>query len=399
MPPQGPRAEASSVTASPARYAGLLAVLIPLGIASHTVLSGSRVAVSLAALAHGASAFTVGILMALYALLPMLAAVATGRLSDRVGVRKPMLAGAAGLAVGVSLPLFSLDLWALVASATIVGMAFMMFQIGTQRATGEIGGPQDRPRNFSLLALGYSVSGFIGPLIAGFSIDHYGHAAPFAVLAVVALLPAAVLAVDRRPLPGPHRVPAAAQRGGVRALLRHRTLRRVLAVNVLLSVGWDLHTVFVPIYGARIGLTASEIGMVLAAFAAATFVVRLAMPAIARRLTEHQVLTAALFVAGGVYLVFPFSQSAVMLGALSFCVGLGLGSGQPMVMSLLHVHTPAGRIGEVVGVRMSLVQSSSVAVPLLFGAVGSSLGLAPVFWSVGVCLAAGGYFTRRGPRD
>ena len=35
---------------------------------------------------------------------------------------------------------------------------------------------------------------------------------------------------------------------------------------------------------------------------------------------------------------------------------------------------------------------------LLFGAVGSSLGLAPVFWSVGVCLAASGYLTRRGPR-
>ncbi len=386
------------MTPPPARHAGLLAVLIPLGIASHTVLAGSRVAVSLAALAQGASAFTVGVLMALYALLPTLAAVATGRLSDRVGVGAPMLAGAIGLAVGVSLPLFSLELWALVASATIVGMAFMTFQIGTQRATGEIGGPQDRPRNFSLLALGYSVSGFIGPLIAGFSIDRYGHAAPFAVLVVVALVPAAVLASRRFPLPGPMRAPDAAHRGGVRALLRHATVRQVLAVNVLLAVGWDLHTVFVPIYGARIGLTASEIGMVLAAFAAATFVVRLAMPAIARRLTEHQVLTAALFVAGGVYFVFPFSQSAPMLAALSFCLGLGLGSGQPMVMSLLHLHTPPARIGEAVGVRMSLVQATSVAVPLLFGAVGSSLGLAPVFWSVGVCLAAGGYFTRGGPR-
>ena len=104
-------------------------MLIPLGIASHTVLAGSRVAVSLAALAQGASPFTVGVLMALYALLPMLAAVATGRLSDRIGVRGPLLAGAVGLAVGVSLPLFSLGLPTLYASATIVGLAFMTFQI------------------------------------------------------------------------------------------------------------------------------------------------------------------------------------------------------------------------------------------------------------------------------
>jgi MFS family permease len=109
------------------------------------------------------------------------------------------------------------------------------------------------------------------------------------------------------------------------------------------------------------------------------------------------VLSTALLGAGVVYCLFPFAQGAPTLGVLSFLLGLGLGSGQPMVMSLLHLHAPAGRVGEAVGVRMSLVQSSSVAVPLLFGAVGSSLGLAPVFWSVGVCLAASGYLTRRGP--
>ena len=44
---------------------------------------------------------------------------------------------------------------------------------------------------------------------------------------------------------------------------------------------------------------------------------------------------------------------------------------------------------------MSLVQAMSVSVPLLFGAIGSSLGLLPVFWTVGVGLAAGGLMTRR----
>ena len=43
--------------------------------------------------------------------------------------------------------------------------------------------------------------------------------------------------------------------------------------------------------------------------------------------------------------------------------------------------------------------AASVAVPLLFGAVGSSLGLAPVFWSVGLSLATGGYLTRRRTRS
>jgi len=44
---------------------------------------------------------------------------------------------------------------------------------------------------------------------------------------------------------------------------------------------------------------------------------------------------------------------------------------QPMVMSLLHNTTPAGRVGEAIGVRMSLVNMSQIAMPLLFGALGT----------------------------
>ena len=46
------------------------AMLVALGVANHTVMSGARVAASLDALARGASPATVGALIALFALLP-----------------------------------------------------------------------------------------------------------------------------------------------------------------------------------------------------------------------------------------------------------------------------------------------------------------------------------------
>jgi MFS family permease len=183
--------------------------------------------------------------------------------------------------------------------------------------------------------------------------------------------------------------------GGAFALLRHPTLRSVFAVNALLSLAWDLHSIFVPIYGAKIGLSASQIGGVLAAFAAGTFAVRFFTPAISRRVREQRVLAIALLCAGAVYLVFPFLQSVAALVALSFALGLGLGLGQPMVLSLLHTHAPPGRVGEAAGVRMSLVNTMAFAAPLVLGAVGASIGIAPVFWSVGACLVTGGVVTRR----
>lgn len=372
--------------------------LILLGIANHAVLSGSRVTVALAALDKGATPLTVGVLMGLYALLPMIFAVAAGRFSDRVGVRRPMLVGTAGIALGAALPIAFPGLPILFASAAILGTGFMVFQVATQNVTGELGGPAERAHNFSLLALGYSTSGFIGPLVAGFAIDHLGFASTFAVLAAVPFVPLIVLTRGRLALPLPHAHDGPAHHGGVRVLLRHRTLRRLFAINALFAVGWDLFTVFVPIYGARIGLSASEIGLALSTFAAATFVVRFMMPRIVRRMPEQQVLIIALFVAGAVYLLFPFAQTAPSLLALSFCLGLGLGSGQPMVMALLHTHAPKGRMGEAAGVRMALVNTMAFAVPIVFGALGTTIGLAPVFYTVGACLTTGGLLARRASR-
>ena len=372
-----------------------LAALIGLGMCNHAVLSGSRVAVSLDALAEGASPAVVGVLMALFALLPMVFGLLVGRLADRIGVRRPMLWGSIGCIAGSALPALFPGLPALFVSASLTGFAFMLFQVPLQQATGEVGTPAERTGNFSWLALGFALSGFFGPLIAGFAIDSLGYRWAFALLAMIPLIPAIALASRRVKLPAllPHA--EVARGGGMLELLNHRVLRRLFLINALFALGWDLHTIFVPIYGSQIGLSAAQIGMILAAFAAATFVVRLAMRWITQHVNDAKLLTVALVCAGVVYLVFPFLTSAAALGALSFVLGLCLGSGQPIVLALLHAHAPPGRVGETVGMRMSLMQTMAVAVPLVFGALGSSVGLLPVFWSVGVFLGTGGYYARR----
>jgi MFS family permease len=372
-----------------------LLALIAIGIANHAALAGSRVAVSLDALARGESPALVGVLIALFALLPALFAVAVGRLSDRLGTRRPVIAGSVGVALGALLPFAWPGVPSLFASSAAIGMSFMTFQVAAQNATGALGAPAERARNFSLLALGYSISGLVGPLIAGYAIDHVGYRAAFALLALLPLPGIAVLARGRPTLPVPHPAEAGERRASVMDLLSHRMLRRVFAVNVLIAAAWDLHTIFIPIYGANLGLTASQIGVIIAAFAAATFVVRLAMPVLARYATEHQVLTSSLFVAAAVYLAFPLVERPGALMALSFVLGLGVGSGQPMVLSLLHTHAPPGRMGEAAGVRMSLVNAMAVGVPLAFGALGASFGIAPVLWTVGAGLGVGGWLARR----
>lgn len=371
------------------------AALLVLGILNHVALTGARVDVSLDALARGASPATVGVLIALFAMLPMVFAVAIGRYSDRVGASTPMIAGSAGLAASIALPALAPGFPALFASAALAGLSFTMFQVALQHVTGEMGEPGKRVKRFSLLALAFSVSGIVGPLFTGFAIDYAGHRTAFALLAIVPLAPLAVLLSRRIPLPAPAAHEERASGRGMLDLVRHRAMRRLLLLNALFALGWDLHTVFVPIVGAQLGLSASRIGAVLAAFGLATFVVRVALPWVAARVSETQVLAAALFLSAGAYAGFPFAAGAGTLAMLSFTLGLGLGGGQPVMMSLLTTRAPPGRMGEVAGLRMSMIQSMAVAAPLAFGALGATIGLLPVFWGVGACLATGGVIARR----
>jgi MFS family permease len=374
-----------------------LALVILITICAHAAYAGGRVAVSLLAVSLQATPFEIGWLMALFAALPMFLSVMAGRFIDRVGVRGPMLGGAACMAVGVGLPAAAPSFAGLAVCAVICGSAFMLYHIAVNNLVGALGRPEDRARNFSVFAMGFSTSGFAGPLIAGFSIDHLGFRAAFAILAVLPVLTVVGVYLSGRHVSQPRAAERATHRR-VRDLVAIRPLRHIFIVSATLSTGWDLFTFVVPVYAAHIGHSASTIGIIMASFALATFAVRGLLPWITRRVGQWAVLAAALFTGAAVYIAFPLSGVAAVLIGLAFVLGLGLGGSQPMVMSLLYDASPPGRAGEAVGVRTMLLNGSQTFMPLVFGAVGSVLGMVPVFWSMAAILAGVGWFAwgRRG---
>ena len=372
-----------------------LPFFVLLTVLSHVGFVGSRITASLSAIDQGASPLAIGVLMALYAVIPMLLAVQAGRLVDRVGAFRPIAIAGAIVAAGMLLPFAFHGLPMLYASAAVVGTAFMMQHIALNHVIGSTGQPGERPVNFSWFALGYSISGFLGPLLAGFAIDLAGHRAAFLMLA---LPPAAgtALLLWRRPALRPAREPKAdAARRRLVDLLRNPRLLPIFLFSGLLATGWDMYTFVIPIYGTRIGLSASTIGIVMSSFALETFVVRLFMPSVARRLSEWTVVCAALLVAGVAYSLVPLATQVPYLIALSFLLGLGLGCAQPMIMAALYAASPPGRQGEVVGMRTTMINTSQTFMPLAFGAVGSALGMAPILWTMAGALLIGSWLARK----
>ncbi len=370
--------------------------LLLLSILNHSAFTGSRVTVSLYAISQHASPFEVGMLIALYGILPVLFSVAAGRLLNRVGMRRPMLLTSGILTLAIALPFAWPGAPALYLATPLIGMAFVVYMMAVQNTVGMTGRPEDRPGNFGLLALAFSTSGFIGPMLAGFAIDAFGYRATFLILALLPVLPALVFGAGKLTLPGPSEHARRAARAGLSALLREPRLQRVLIASGILSVAWDVFTFAIPLYGSRIGLSASVIGAILGSFALATFFIRFALPLISRRFKPWPLIIVSMSGTAICYFLFPWIASVPLLVALAFALGLALGLSQPMVMSLIYIAAPEGRAGEAVGLRTTLVMTSQTVMPLLFGVLGATLGMTPVFLAMSGFLALGGWMVKRG---
>lgn len=366
--------------------------LLLISLIAHIALTGSRVATSLYALSLHASEWTVGTLAAVFSLFPMLLAVPMGRLIDRIGIKKPMICGAAALCLGCVLPAFFHALSVLYLAAILMGTGFMAIHISSQHAVGAMNMTQTRSNNFTWLALSYSVSSFCGPVLGGFMIDHARHAFAYLLFFGFALIALSLAAFGNfEKIKQVRHVSHETNRQSKSAfdLLRNPDLQRIYIVGTLLAAAWDLFTFVIPIRGSQLGLSASTIGLILGCFSAATFVVRLVMPSISSRYSEWKVLIGALVLSVMCYLLFPFMQQASSLMLLAAVLGLALGSCQPNVLSIMLHASPVGRTAEVVGIRATIGNASQVALPLLFGAVGATLGLFAVFWGMGAMIGVG----------
>lgn len=362
---------------------------------NHAGFGGSRVAVSLYALELGANQFAIGVLMALYGLCPMLLAVSIGKLADRIGPRLPMLFGTTGISMALLLPPLFPGLVTLYISALLIGTSFHFFFIAVTGIAGGIGGVGNRVRNYMLVSLGFSGAGFLGPMAAGFSIDHLGHLPTFLLLASFPVIPLLLLWFKSGFLPPAGKREAADGQRNAFDLWRIPVLRNTFIASGIISSAWDLFQFYLPVYGYSIGLSASAIGTVLGVFALATFVIRIAVPRLITMSHEAAILTYAIFVAAVAFVLFPFFRNAYALAAIAFLLGLGCGCGQPLSMSLIYALSPQGRVAESTGLRVTVNNFAHLVIPLVFGSVGTVFGFFPVFVSNSAMLVAGGFLMRR----
>ena len=355
-----------------------------------------RVLLTLAALQLGANPFAVGALAATFSAFPMMFSLTAGRLDDRFGSRWLLMFGALASSCGLLVPFLVPTLSALYVAAAMVGLGFSFYTVSVQNLVGTLGKPAEHAKQFSNFAMVAALASFIGPMISGFSIDHLGFRIASLILALIALLPVPILALRGGMLPGGKR--RAGPAGTITGMLAAPNVRRVLVTSGLVQLGVDLFQFYLPIYGYAINLSASEIGVILAMFAAASFVVRLMVPRLIAWSNEERVLSYAFYIGAASFVFIPLFKSAIALSLIAFLFGLGLGCGPPITMMMTYTQSPAGRSGEALGLRLSANHLARVVGPLLFGSIGSAFGLFAVFWGNALMMASGGILSSHGAK-
>lgn len=374
-----------------------LYLLLALNTMNHIQYTGARFTVLLYAVHQQASPIVVGLLIALNSLFPAITSVRVGQVLDRRrDLRQPMLWVSVIMAAGVMLPALWDSLAALFIFCIVVGSNFNVFRIASQQLIGQYGESQHRPGNYTLYSQCLAIGNLIAPLMAGFAIDHVGFHFALLMFALLAVPPIAVFALNRIRLPqAPHpREQEKHGAGGAWDLLRIPRLRRVLIVGVVLATAWDIFTFIWPLYGTQLQFSASQIGLVAGVFYSGALVVRVLASLLLRRFSQWQLLLLSMASASSIYVIFPMLSSFMLLIVAAFILGLVLGIIQPMTMSLAYDEAPSNRKAEVIGLRMTLALGLHVVIPLLSGALGSALGLAPVYWAAAAMLLAG-FWTAR----
>lgn len=367
-------------------------------LALHSAMAGQRMAAPLQALKAGQTAWAVGLLLALFTVIPALSAMATGRWVDRSGYHKPMRLAVALAMLGALLALAASllpDGWRyplLCLGAATSGAGANVCGIATQRTGGLLTrDARSRLRVFSWLAMSPAFANAVGPVMVGLLIDRAGFS--WAYGAVMAL-PLLTLWLARGLPKWFKRTDAGvAPRGGdIRSLLAVPGLGRLLLVNWLLSASWDVHSFAVPVLGFARHYSASTIGLVLGIFTLAVTLVRFIVPLLSHRIDQARLLWVAMVLTGAVFVAYPFAATPWLMGTCAALLGLTLGAVQPTVVSALYQLSPAGREGEAIAFRSMAISVSNTLMPLVFGAAGSVIGASAVFWIMGAIVFSGSWF-------
>jgi MFS family permease len=358
-------------------------------------------------LALGADGTTLGLTAACFAVPPMLLAVGFGRWTERHHPAILLVLGLGTCAVGAFVLCAAEAIPVLALATTALGIGHMSGTIGGQSIMAQAHSSLARIDRFGTLTTVSALGQIVGPVLGGViighteepSLDSTSSALVVAAWAAIGGLPIAAIAMRTR-------IQASTVRTGraerVWRLLRRRGMPAALMTSFSAKSGIDLLLVYVPLLGAVVGLTSTQVGILLGISSSGALLARAATPFFVRRIPTLRLTVVATIVAASCLLVVAAVHNlAPMMLAMSV-LGFALGLSQTTTMDWVVNLVDDTSRGSALGLRLATNRVGQTFILAVAGVVSQAWGVQAAFALLAVVMyatACAGIATGRGNRQ
>lgn len=353
------------------------------------------------------SAFMIGIILGARQFLPAILSIHGGAMMDHLGAKRVMIVFAImGMAIPVLYPLAPWT-WAVIILQMLGGLATTMSWLGAQTLIGQImKGDATHSGRLSSAAL---IGNLTVPPIIGAAWDHLGPWGAFLTMSLWAgglLFAASVLPAPSQELSRAGDrlrvadfIPRLSSYLEAFALLSIPAIAVVVMISVLRNTTYAIRGSFFVVYLHGIGLTGTEIGILMSTAGLvgagtallAGRIARVAPPVVLLFLTVASAIT---FIS-----LTPVADSFWQLMIVVGSWGGSAGMSMPLMISIMAKASDARSQGKSVGIRLTANRLAATILPVAMGAVAEASGIANSFLIVGgvmlVALAAIALYYRR----
>jgi MFS family permease len=380
--------------------------LLAVSLLVHTSVGLARPMVSYRVLELGVSASYLGVVSAVFALVPLVVGITIGRWVDQYGPRRFQIVGAVMLAVsGLGLGLLD-GLAGIMAMFALCGLAHMLMMVATQTTVANESGDDTIDHWFGYYTFVASIGQLLGPMLGGLVAGGVGAAGGTrwallvgGAIAVLCVPFAVTIPSDvgrpRRDEGDADDADDAKPVAAVRSVLSTPGLTGSLLVSFIVIATVDILTVYLPALGEERGWSVGAVSALLVARAAASTVSRIGIGWLVARVGRIRLLFSSVLVAGLAVVALPLAGSLAAAMVAMVVAGLTLGLCQPLTMAWVATETTPRTRGRALSVRISANRLGQVTVPAAAGLVAGFAGTAGVLGVVGSAVLATGVVVRR----
>jgi predicted MFS family arabinose efflux permease len=374
----------------------LLFAILSTAFVEQTVITIVRITTTYRAVELDLSVIWLGIINAVYAVLPIGIGVPIGRFIDRGYDAATTWIGGGLLIVGCAGFVLLPSLPGILASTALLGTAHLLFVVSQQVQCTRCGtGPGAMERAIGSYMVANAAGQGVGPYIVGLA----GGSASvppthllFAVGVGGAVLTAACALLTRST--GAHKLPPERARPPLRELLFAPGLTAIIVVSIVTVVAQDLIVVYLPLLGADRGMTVDAVGTLLVTRAVASMLSRLSfarLPVVFGRIRLTLVST---FVGAVAYalialpLPLPLMYSAIAVAGFALSIAI-----TASIAGVLAIAS-GGAIGTANSLRTMASRIGQFIIPILASFIAAAVGTGSIFVIIGISLAASGAAVR-----